>query len=247
MTMPCEWRLTVGADLVSALISAAIALIVAFPLGGALRRHPVPFYLVALALVVAHLWYRLAGMYVAGAQVVVDVMQKAYLSCAFLALVMFIGVLDEQSAARRRLQPIRAELSILSFILALGHTIVFLPSYLPHFSRVFLSHPGMAASIVVAILLVVVYVLLTVTSLHVLRVRMPYRVWKPIQRLSYAMVALLYAHILLALGRSAFLGHGSASAQLALVIYTLTTVVYVVLRVRKALRLRAVRSAAEGR
>jgi sulfoxide reductase heme-binding subunit YedZ len=229
----------VGADLVSALVSAAIALIVAFPLGGALKRQPAPFYLVALALVVTHLWYRFAGMYVPGAQVLIDVMQKAYLACAFLAIVMFIGVLDEQSAARRRLQPIRAELSILSFVLALGHTVVFLPSYLPHFSTIFLSHPGMAASIIVAILLEVIYAVLTVTSLHVLRVHMPYHTWKSIQRLSYAMVALLYAHILLALGRSAFLGHGSSSAQLAIVLYTLTTLAYVVLRVRKALRTRA--------
>lgn len=223
-------------DIISALISVALALIVALPLGKALKKHPAPFYLVALMFVAAHLTYKFTGTYIAGAQVIVDVMQKGYLACALLAIVMFIGVLDEQTALRRRLQPIRAELSIMSCILISSHVLAFLPSYLPRLGAIFASHLGMSVSIIMACLLTLVFVLLSVMSLRVIRQHMSYKTWKAIQRLSYVMVALLLAHIALALGRPAFVGHGSSSAQFALVVYAILGVAYAVLRIRKALR-----------
>lgn len=223
-------------DVISALIGVAISLIVALPLGSTLKKNPVPFYCVAAALVIAHVAYRFSGAYIAWLQPLVDVMNKGYLSCAFLAIVMFTGVFDEGSAARRKLQPIRAELSILSFILILGHAIVYLPSYLPVLGRLFSLRAGMATSIVVAILLTAIFAVLAVTSLRVLRAKMPHKTWKALQRGAYVMVALLWLHIFLVLSRSAFGGHGSESAQFALVVYTALVAVYAVLRVRKALR-----------
>ena len=230
-------------DILSALISLAIALLVAFPLGRALKRCPAAFYLAALALVAAHLYYSFAGLYFPNASILVNVMHKGYLACAFLGVVMFTGVLDENSAARGRLAPIRAELSIVSFILMLSHAIVFLPVYLPRLANIMARQPIVATSLVVAFALVLVYALLTVTSLHVLRVKMPPRIWKAIQRLAYAMVVLLYVHILLALGRPVFMGHGSVSAKFALAIYSAVLIAYVVLRVRKARRDRERRTA----
>ena len=232
-------------DIISAFISVAIALVVALPLGKALKKHPAPFYAAALVLVAAHLTYKFTGTYVAGAQVIVDVMQKGYLACALLAIVMFTGALDEQTALRRRLQPIRAELSIMSCILISSHVLAFLPSYLPRLGAIFASHLGMSISIIMAILLSIVFVLLSVMSLRVIRQRMPYKTWKAIQRLSYVMVALLLAHIALALGRPAFSGHGSSSAQFALAVYAVLGVLYAALRVRKALRDRAKAAAPE--
>lgn len=222
-------------DIISALISVVVALIVALPLGGALKKRPAAFYAVAAVLVAAHLAYRFSGAYIAWLQVLVDVMNKGYLACAFLAIVMFTGVLDEGSAARRKLQPIRAELSILSFILILSHAIVYLPSYLPVLGRLFSLRAGMGVSIVVAIVLSVIFAVLSVTSLRVLRTKIPRKTWKAIQRGAYVMVALLWLHIFLVLSRSAFGGHGSESAQFALVVYTVLVVLYAVLRIRKAM------------
>ena len=235
-----------GSDIISALISIVIALIVAIPLGETLRKHPIPFYFAALVLVAAHLTYRYMGAYVKGAQMFVDIMQKGYLPCAFLAIVMFIGVMGESSKLRHRLQPIRAELSIISFLLILSHVIAFLPSYLPRLGRIFANNTSLSVSIIVAILLILIYALLSVTSLHILRVKVPYKVWKGIQRMSYAMVALLYLHILLALGRSVFVGHGSGSAAFALGVYTVIVVVYAVLRIRKALTDRKAHASVAG-
>ena len=149
-------------DFISALISLAIALIVAFPLGKALKKHPVPFYLAALVLVAAHLTYKYTGTYIAGAQIFIDIMQKGYLAVFLLAIVMFIGVFDEGSPIRRKLQPIRAELSILSFLLILSHVLAFLPNYLPRLGAIFSSHIGMSVSIIMATLLILVFALLHV-------------------------------------------------------------------------------------
>lgn len=235
-------------DLLSALIALLVALGVAFGLGGSLRRYPAVFYAVALVFSGAYVWCKLSGTYAASLQVVVDVMGKGFLACAFLAIVMYTGVLDEGSPARKRLQPIRAELSIISFILILGHVVGYAPSYLTRLGVVFGSKPSLAVSFTVALVLLVVFALLSVLSLAVVRRRMPYRLWKRIQRLSYAMVGLLYLHIVLVLARSAFMGHPSVSAQVALGVYTLAVAVYAVLRVRKALRdrRRAERPVAEG-
>ncbi|MBM7000159.1 ferric reductase-like transmembrane domain-containing protein [bacterium] len=223
-------------DVISATISLAVALVVAVPLAPALRRHPAPFYLVAALSVAVYVRQRLVGGYVAGTTWFVDMIQKAYLSCALLAVVMLVGALPEGSALRRRLQPVRGELSILSFILMTGHVAAFLPAYLPRLGQVFASHRGLGASFVVAALLVAVFALLTVTSLRVVRARMPHGAWKAVQRLSYLMVALLYAHILLTLGRTALASRASDAARLAIAVYTALLVAYAVARVGKALR-----------
>lgn len=229
-------------DVLSALLSVTVATLVAVPLGSLLKRRPLPFYIAAALVTGAYLYYKFGGFYSAGLQPIAGVVSKGYLACSLLAIVMFTGVLDEASPVRRRLQPIRAELSILSFILILGHAIAYLPSYLPRLGTIFSMRLNLAFSIAVAMLLVTVFAVLAVTSLHALRSRMPYRAWKGIQRLSYLMVALLYLHIVLALGRSAFVGAGSGGVRLALVVYGVLTVAYAVLRVRKALRDRARRT-----
>lgn len=223
-------------DILSALLSVVVALVAVVLLGGSLKRRPLPFYIVAALLAGAYLFYRFGGMYNQSIQVVAGVVSKGYLACALLAIVMFIGVLDETSPIRRKLQPIRAELSILSFILILGHAIAYLPSYLPQLKVIFSARLNLAVSITVAFVLIVVFAVLALTSLRVLRAKMPYRVWKGIQRMSYLMVALLYLHIMLALGRSAFVGAGSESVRFALVVYSVLVVLYAVLRIRKAVR-----------
>ena len=221
-------------DLVSVALGLVLAMLVAFPLSGVLKKHPVPFYAVALVLVGAYLAYQYSGSYVRGATVVLDVMRKGYLACWLLAIVMFTGAFDEGTAIRRRLQPVRAELSILSSILILGHVAAYLPIYLPRLGVVFASHIGMSLAVVVAIVLVAVYALLSVTSLRAVRTRMPRGVWKGIQRLSYVMVALLLAHVALALGRPAFAEQGSStSALVALCTYALLVVAYAVARLLK--------------
>lgn len=236
------------ADVLGVLVSLVLALLVAFVLGGLLKRRPGAFYGVAAVVVVVYLLCVYRVGYVAALQPFTEPLRKGYLATFLLALVMFTGTMPERSAVRRRLQPIRAELSILSFVLYMGHVLTFLPSYLPRLGMLVSIGNLMSASIVVALVLTGIYALLSALSLREVRARMPYGVWKGIQRLSYVMVGLLYLHICLAVGRSAMRG-AAADMRVAVVLYTVLVVVYGVLRVRKALvdhRRRAVGSAAAG-
>lgn len=232
-------------DLLSAALALAVAALVMGPLVGQLKRRPCVFYATALALVAAYLVYYYAVPFVGWLQIFVEPLRKGYIASFFLAAVMFIGALPNSSAFHRRLLPVRAELSILSFILYVPHVATYLPSYLPRLGPLFSMDSFISSSVVVAMVLTAVYLLLSLLSFKVFRARMPFKVWKGIQRLSYAMMALLLLHIWLVAGRSAIAG-GSTDMTVVLVVYTAIVAVYAVLRIRKALLGRAGERAAEG-
>lgn len=235
------------ADFASAGIGIILALLIAFPLGGALKKRPVIFYGIAILLVVAHLIFRMEMGYYAPIQVLLDVLNKGYFGCALLAIVMFMGVLDAESPLRHKLQPIRAELSILSFIIICDHLIGYAPAFFPVLGRLFSLRAGQASSLVAAIVLAVVFIVLSITSFKIIRSKMSRTLWKSIQRWSYVMVGLLWLHIVLVLARPAFSATGgSVSAQVALVIYTVIIGLYAVLRIRKALKDRQVKQVESG-
>lgn len=221
------------ADVLGVLASLAAALAVAFPLGGLLKQHPVLFYTVAAAVVIAYTVQLHGAEFALSAQVFMQPLRKGYAATFLLALVMFTGALPERSAVRHRLRSVRAELSILSLILYLPHVLTFLPSYLTRLGMLLLLGNVMSVSIVLALALTAIYVLLAVLSLRGVRARMPYGVWKAIQRLSYLMVALLVVHIWLAVGKSALFGAFS-DMRLALALYTVLAMAYAVLRLCKA-------------
>lgn len=214
-------------------IALAVALVLAFPLGNALRSHPAPFYCAALALTGLYLWGLYGGANLVPLRALALVFQKAYLSVALLAIVMFTGCLSKTSALRKRLQPVRAQLSILSFIFVVGHLGAYLPAFLPRLGMVFSLKGNLAASLIVALVLTLVFALLTVTSLRAVHRAMSPGAWKAVQRLSYVMVALLMLHVALALGRSAF-GAGAVVAVTVIALYAAGSLVYAGLRIRKA-------------
>ncbi len=220
-------------------VSALIALLVALPLGPALKRRPGVFY--AVALVVAVVYVVLRDLYPRNdvVQAVMPLLQKGYVSIWLLAIVMLTGVLDEGTALRKRLQPIRGELSILSFIFIVPHLVIYLSVYLPRFGALFVARSNVAVSLVFALVLAVLFAVLTVTSFRLVRAHMPARGWKRLQRLAYLMVALVFVHVVFVLGRSAFAAGAVNAALVSVVVYGLVIVLYAVLRVRKYLRDRA--------
>lgn len=222
-------------NLAAFLLSAAIVWAVAFPLGKQLRRNPSVFYLAVVAVTGLYLWAIGTGARLTAVRVLAVVMQKGYLASLMLAVVMFTGCLDEGTALRRRLQPIRGELSILSFIFILGHLATYLPTYLGKLGAVFSARPGIAFSFVAACVLTVLFGVLAAMSLRVVRRNMDARRWKMVQRVSYVMVALLALHVLLALWRPAVVAH-AARSMASLVAYAAVIALYAALRVRKALR-----------
>lgn len=228
------------------LVSAAVAVLLALPLGKALRAHPGPFYLAAAAVVGPYTWAYLAGVNLSPVRPLALAVQKGYLSVMLLLVVMFTGVLPEGGTSRKRLQPVRGELSILSFIFVLGHLATYLASYFPRLGKLFSNSAWMAASLTVAFVLTAVFLLLSATSLRKVRTSMDARRWKALQRLSYLMMVLLALHIGLVLGRSAFSG-GFKLATVGFFAYLALLAVYAVLRVRKALADSRERGGADGR
>lgn len=217
--------------------SIIVALVVAFPLGRALRNHPGVFYALAIAVVAVYFAWRAYGFGGPQMRMVAPLVQKGYLASAFLAIVMFTGVLDEGSPLRRRLQPVRGELSVISSILFLGHLATYIAAFLPRLAMTVQFQPLLGAAIVVAIPLTCIFAALSVTSLRAVKSRMPAPAWRGLQKLSYVMVALVVAHVALAIGRSALDGSDVARASLA--VYGIAAVLYAFLRVRKAVRDRA--------
>lgn len=147
-------------------------------------------------------------------------------------VVMFLGALGEGSRVRRWLMPIRAELSIVASILAVGHVVRYADVYSPRI----LAAPsaaanGMLVSFLVAAVLVVLLAVLGVTSLRAVKRHMSGRTWKGVQRLAYPFFVLIYAHVLLILARPAL--QGAHNAQVSLVIYGVVVAAYVVLRLAR--------------
>lgn len=211
-----------------ALVCSAL-LIVAF--SKPLKRHPAPFYLIALALVALY-WYGTVQNFGGAAWLwFAPLMQRCALAFLLFSIVMFVGVLGDSSRIRARLMPVRRQLSILGCIFALGHIAFYASSYLPRIVSVF--NGNLAFSLSLALLLVLLMAVLMVTSFQAVKHRMSAVAWKGVQRLAYPFYLLTYAHLALLLMPSALAGKETAVVSLA--VYTVVVLAYVVLRVHRAL------------
>lgn len=203
-----------------------------------IKKWPMLFY--ALAVIVDVLF--VVGSFVALPRTLWSglflLVQKCTLSLALFVVVMYIGVFARDSKVKRWLRPIRAELSIIAWILSLGHMAVYLASYLPRMAAGGPMHDNVTVAFVLAIVLFVLLLVLGATSFNMVKKRMKTESWKRLQRLSYVFFALVYAHLLLMLLPSAL--HGAAAPQANVAVYSVVFVGYFVLRlVRFALDRRA--------
>ncbi len=222
--------------LIAFLIALVVTALLAGPLAKALRKYPAPFYAAAFVLTGAYLWATFAGVKPGDLRPLFIVMQKGYLAALLLGVVMFTGCFDEGTKFRKQFQPVRGELSILSFIFFLGHIFTYLPSYLGRFSTLMATKPNIFVSLIVAMILTVIFLALGVTSFKFIRKHMSVKGWKRLQSLSYAMMVLLALHIGLVLGRSAFVGGTVTLATVSFIVYMALLALYAVLRIRKAQR-----------
>ena len=196
-----------------------------------LKRHPVPFYIVALALVGLY-WFGTTTNTAGGMwPYFMPLMQRCALAFVLFTIVMFVGVLDESSPLRARLMHIRRQLSILGCIFALGHLAFYGVSYVPRLGSALNGNLGF--SLALAALLVLLMAILLVTSFQVVKRRMSAARWKGVQRLAYPFYLLTYVHLVLLLAPSAFAGRETATVSL--VVYSVAVGAYVVLRMRRAL------------
>lgn len=210
----------------------------------AIKAHPVPFYVAAAVVAVAGVYLTYNPPAFELLRGFAFIVQKGHLGFAFLVIVMFVGVMGDKSAVRRALQPIRGELSIISIILMTAHIVPFLISYAAMLGRWQTMRPSIVAAFAIAAVVLVLFIVLSVTSIKVVKRSMPADTWKRIQWLSYAFFALVFLHLLGYLIVPA--EGGSATALAGLAYYVVVYAAYAVLRIRRAILDREGASASEA-
>jgi DMSO/TMAO reductase YedYZ heme-binding membrane subunit len=194
-----------------------------------LKKAPWAFYAGALVLVVLYVGRETFTFPVMVERPIFYLMQKCTFAEALFVVVMYIGVLGETSRIRAYLMPVRAELSIVACIIAFGHIIGYLMSFLP---QVIGATASLRATILfsfcLALLLVLLLVVLGATSFNAVKRAMSLALWKRIQWLAYPFFLLTYVHLLLFLLPAAL--HGATPAQFSVVVYTVVFGGYLIAR-----------------
>ena len=108
----------------------------------------------------------------------------------------------------------------------------YLKSYLPMLSNFGNLKPTLAASLIVALVLTIIFVVLSVTSFKFIRSAMNATVWRRLQKFAYLMVALLGVHVAMALGLS--LANMGSVGSIHVILYIVIIVIYAALRLYKA-------------
>ena len=219
-------------EIIIALILAIVISVVCKP---AIKRWPVAWYIGIVVIDILYMSHMVANVSPVFDRALYAYFNRGLLAFGFFVVVMFIGVFDGSSKVRQHLNPIRGELSIIAALLCLPHIVNYLMVYL---RRLFGGASGVvsniAVSFVVAVIVTVILAVLTVTSFDRIRRAMTPAKWKRVQKWAYPFFILTYAHVVIAIGPSAFSGGGRA--RTSLIIYTVITVAYVALRLWKAAR-----------
>lgn len=219
-------------SLMAFLVVFACAAAAALALGPLVKKAPAAWYALA-ALSVALYLAGVSGMLPAAAKgAVFLLLQKGTLATALLAVVMFVGAFPRESGVRRRLAPIRAELSIIACILICGHILAYGMSYASRVLGAGALDPLVAVGLAVGAALAALLAVLGATSLSCVKARMSKRRWAKVQKLSYAFFGLVYAHSAVMLLPGAL--SGGVAAMWGVAAYTAVFGAYAVARTARA-------------
>ena len=215
------------------IIALVLSIAFAILLRGPIRKVPWVFYLLAVIIDVIYLSGAALSVARQVALVGFPYVMRGLFAISFFIIVMYIGVLDEQNPVRKMLMPIRGELSVIACILAFGHAINYLQSYL----TVIFGYSSMVAAhiligMIIALIILILLIPLTITSFKSIKSRMNADTWKRLQKASYVFFVLIYVHVLFILVPSALAG--APEAIISIVLYSVIFVLYAVLRVRRA-------------
>ncbi len=147
--------------------------------------------------------------------------------------VMYAAALPNGSPYRKKVMPIRGELSIMASILTLGHNIAFGKKY---FYMLFLAANDMRRNVfwaaVCSLLMVVIMLPLFITSFPRIRKKMRPSRWKKLQRSAYIFYGLMYTHVMFLNMPEA--QKGKWTARCNVICYTIIFAVYFVRRISKS-------------
>lgn len=177
------------------LISLCLIVLLVLFNGDRLRKNPLPYYVGAVILAAASIFILLLSGDIVSGNVILKALKNilAYISGgamvgALFTLVMYAGAFVQGSFLAKKFMPVRAQLSILGGILAIGHGIAL--------GQNFLKRLDFSVEFLISLLLLVVMVPLFVTSFMFIRKKMNPKSWKRLQRMAYLFYLLTFVHIL---------------------------------------------------
>ena len=141
-----------------------------------IKSCPLAFYALAATLDVLFVVGSFAGLPPMLYDALFLLLHKCTLATALFAVVMYIGVFARDSRVATYLRPIRAELSIMAWLLSLGHMAIYLSSYAANLSTG-LPQTNVAVALALALALFALLVVLGVTSFNVVKKRMKKETW----------------------------------------------------------------------
>lgn len=225
-------------------IILAVTVVAVIALRNPIHKFPMVFYVLAIALDVIFVCHS-TGVFALPRdvwKVMFELIQSCMLPMAMFMIVMYIGCFKKGGKAYTWLKPIRSELSIIAWILSLGHMAVYLNSYIPRILAGANINTNIMSAFVLALILLVLLLVLGVTSFNFLKKRMSTKTWIKIQKWAYPFWALVYVHLMLMLAPSAM--RGGQAAIISVVVYTLSFGIYAVWRIARAVMDK--KAAAEG-
>ena len=206
-------------------IVLAVTAALSVALADAIRKVPWLFY--ALAVVAVAVLF--AGVYdvIDGGwwKPLILLVRRCMVALALFTVVMFIGVLPKDSKLGLRMRSVRAELSIIAWILCMGHMCMYLA---PYGARALSGslQANIMTSFAVALVLFVLLLILGVTSFGFVKKHMHARTWKRVQQLAYPFFLLTYVHLMFMLAPSALAG--GTSSMVGIAVYSVVFVAYLV-------------------
>ncbi len=222
------------------LILISLLLVLPFAIYGKdfIKKHSKALYIVSTLIAISTVYIVVSKtmlkfpMFVR--QNIFNLFANGAIASAMFIVVMFIGALSRESKLRKKLMPIRAELSIMASILTLGHNVAFGISY---FKFLFITPeklPGtqLVASII-SLIMISIMIPLFITSFYSIRKKMSGKNWKNLQKLAYIFYALMYIHVLLLAIPYAL--KGRSGYTLMVVVYSVIFAVYFAMRVSKTM------------
>lgn len=214
-----------------------VSVIACFALRNPLKAHPAAFYAAAIAVDLLYVFAATVGLPRAVWMPLFVLVQKCELALALFTVVMFVGCFKKGSRVYAWLKPVRGELSIVAWLLSLGHMAVYLEGYLPRIAGGVLPSGNVVGAFVLALVLLGLLGVLGVTSFSFVKHRMPVATWKNVQKLAYPFFGLVYVHLMLMLLPSAL--HGGLAAQVSVAVYSVVFIGYALCRIGRALLDRA--------
>lgn len=218
------------------LISLGIVLIFSLLFAKYIKKYPVVFYVLALAVAAYIISFRALGVSLAPLpKMLSSYILKGGIPGAFFIVVMYIGAFNDRFSIVKRLKSIRAELAIIGTIVTLAHNIALGFFGKAYFLNIFhgiqaFKRPERYYAAWASAILICLMIPLAITSFKSVRKRMSQASWKKLHKLAYLFYFLTFVHVsfLWIPVYPKFAEEG--------ITYTIIFVVYVILRSVKYMR-----------